>query len=252
MDRYKRIIDRLKNRNVDIKTALLFKKPEYLSIANEAIKDMEKRKYKRYSIKDYNQILLNLSDDKIFEKSCEIYLKNKDKVTRPSLTFVKNHYKKKDKYNPFNLMVNKIKKKKYRKTSDFDQYAAMVRQMKNSPDYDFMIQFDDIEKLRFLFLSIKNHHRKLKFDFTKEEKTNFISKFYYDKNFNYFYDKYLETGDKFLRPSLDHKMPRSKGGDNSLENLQFISYLENIAKSDMTLEEWNKTKNNLDKYFIKS
>lgn len=38
--------------------------------------------------------------------------------------------------------------------------------------------------------------------------------------------------------SLDHKMPTSRGGDHSIDNLQWVSSLINRMKTDMTHEEF--------------
>lgn len=38
--------------------------------------------------------------------------------------------------------------------------------------------------------------------------------------------------------SFDHKIPVSRGGDNSLSNLGLCLYKANLSKSDMTLEEY--------------
>ena len=38
--------------------------------------------------------------------------------------------------------------------------------------------------------------------------------------------------------SLDHILPKSKGGDNSLDNLGFLKSNVNYAKSDMTVDEF--------------
>lgn len=37
---------------------------------------------------------------------------------------------------------------------------------------------------------------------------------------------------------FDHKIPTSRGGDNSLENLQILSRQANLAKSDLTNDEF--------------
>jgi hypothetical protein len=51
------------------------------------------------------------------------------------------------------------------------------------------------------------------------------------------------TGDvlDWKRPAeceIDHKQPRSKGGENTIENLQILSRAANQAKGDMTHEEF--------------
>ncbi len=80
---------------------------------------------------------------------------------------------------------------------------------------------------------------------------SFIEKFYYDINFNRLYKNYLDSNnDKYKKPSLDHITPRSKGGKNDLENLRFITYLENMCKRDMTLNEWENIKQRLGEYFL--
>ena len=38
--------------------------------------------------------------------------------------------------------------------------------------------------------------------------------------------------------SLDHIMPRSRGGENSLDNCQIVTRQVNMAKSDLTTEEF--------------
>ena len=49
-----------------------------------------------------------------------------------------------------------------------------------------------------------------------------------------FYDWY--------KPSLDHIVPKSRGGDNSLDNLQYLTVFENLSKRDMTMIEWEEFK----------
>jgi len=48
-------------------------------------------------------------------------------------------------------------------------------------------------------------------------------------------------------------MPKSRGGTNELNNLQFLTLFENLNKRDMTMEEWNNFKketNTHSNYFI--
>ncbi len=58
-----------------------------------------------------------------------------------------------------------------------------------------------------------------------------------------------------LKPSIDHIIPKSRGGSNDKENLQFLTLFENLAKRDMTQEEWNNFKKNThtqSDYFIEN
>ena len=62
---------------------------------------------------------------------------------------------------------------------------------------------------------------------------------------NVFYD--------WAKPSIDHIIPKVKGGTNELNNLQFLTTFENLSKRDMTMEEWDSFKkitNTHSNYFI--
>ncbi len=56
---------------------------------------------------------------------------------------------------------------------------------------------------------------------------------------------------KWLKPSLDHiNFISNKCIVDDLDNWQFLTWIENRAKFNMSQEEWNKIKNNLSDYFI--
>ena len=61
---------------------------------------------------------------------------------------------------------------------------------------------------------------------------------------------YKRGKEKYKKPSLDHIVPKSKGGTNDIENLQFLSWFENRCKNDMSKEDWNNLKLNIQEYFI--
>ena len=49
---------------------------------------------------------------------------------------------------------------------------------------------------------------------------------------------------------LDHIQAKCNGGKlNVINNLQFISWLENRAKVDIEQTEWNKIKQRINEYF---
>lgn len=67
------------------------------------------------------------------------------------------------------------------------------------------------------------------------------------KKENTFYD--------WAKPSLDHIIPLSKGGTQKISNLQILTVFENLAKRDMTMEEWKNFKketNTTSNYFIEN
>lgn len=109
---------------------------------------------------------------------------------------------------------------------------------------DFLEKFNDFKKYLFL-------HKQFTITFGASSDLiiykNFIEKFYVDKNFNLIYNKWnknnpYNTFYNWAKPSLDHIIPKSRGGLNSIENVQFLTVFENLAKRDMTMQEWQNFK----------
>jgi len=115
---------------------------------------------------------------------------------------------------------------------------------------EWLMQFDDIEKLKCLNRAITP--RDLRFNVDTEWYKDYVLKFYYDKQFNDIYSKWLSGGkkDKYLMPSLDHINPKANKGDNNLDNLCFLTWFENRAKNDMSLDDWQEMKRNRKEYLI--
>lgn len=92
------------------------------------------------------------------------------------------------------------------------------------------------------------------------EYVNTLKTLYFDKQFNAIYNFWLKqdknnTYYDWAKPSLDHKIPKSKGGTHHLDNLQILTVFENLSKRDMTLEEWEDFKrktNTTSDYYIEN
>lgn len=127
----------------------------------------------------------------------------------------------------------------------------VLKNMKAHLKYDVTIEwlskFEDIEKLKYLNRSLS---RKRDCEgFTTEIYIQFIERFYVDNKFNELYYKWIETNDKWIKPSLDHIEAKCNGGSLLIDNLQFISWLENRSKVDIEQTEWNKIKQRINEYF---
>ena len=123
----------------------------------------------------------------------------------------------------------------------------MKGHLKYDVSFEWLNSFEDIRKLQYLNISFS---RKRDCEgFTTELYIEFIEKFYNDEKFSYLYDEWIKTNDVWIKPSLDHIIPKSKGGKlNIITNLQFISWFENRAKFNLTQEQWNKIKEKIDEY----
>lgn len=108
---------------------------------------------------------------------------------------------------------------------------------------EWLDSFDDFDK----FLLIHRCYRRVVGDISylnKEEYKKIINSFYYQEQFNKIYqfwkqENKTDTFYDWAKPSVDHIIPKAKGGTNELNNLQFLTVFENLCKRDMTMDEWN-------------
>lgn len=137
-----------------------------------------------------------------------------------------------------------------KKMSKDTLYKNMVTHLRYDVSLDWLMRFEDIEKLKFLNKTITRERDSR--HFTTELYVKYIEKFYIDDRFNYIYEVWLASGkEKYLRPSLDHIIPKSKGGSlTDIDNLRFLTWFENRCKNDLSLHEWERIKANVGSYFI--
>lgn len=112
---------------------------------------------------------------------------------------------------------------------------------------DWVKEHKDWDK--FIFVA-KLKRRGKQWNWSTEQYKEFIDYVYYDERFNTIYDKWKSTGNKWFKPSLDHKTPLSRGGSNELHNFKIITWFENQTKLAKTQDEWDIIKENIQEYFI--
>lgn len=121
---------------------------------------------------------------------------------------------------------------------------------------EYLESFNDFDKYLFIHKAIRST---IGIELlSKEQYKEYINYFYFDNQFNMIYDfwKKQEKNNTFYdwaKPSLDHIIPLSRGGRNEKENLHFLTVFENLAKRDMTLDEWTAFKiktNTTSDYFV--
>lgn len=147
----------------------------------------------------------------------------------------------------YKIMYNSsIRSYVYNKKSLYKNMKAHIR---FNISLEWLMQFDDIDKVKLLNRAISDRNGRWGAD--TEWYKSYIEKFYYDDKYNKIYHSYIESGfDDYLRPSLDHIVPKSSNGTNDINNLRFITWFENRAKNNMSLERWEYVKANIHKYLI--
>ena len=122
--------------------------------------------------------------------------------------------------------------------------AHLVATSKMPLTMEYVEKFNDFKKYAFLHKTfVKFNKDCTDFQFYSE----FMDKFYNEKQFNAVYNNWNNkyktninnTFYNWYKPSLDHILPKSKGGKNEVSNYQFLTVFENLGKRDMTNDEWN-------------
>lgn len=137
---------------------------------------------------------------------------------------------------------------------------AFLASVRKDLKFDFIDKFPDFEKFLLIHKLLMQGTRNYYVTVPINEYEDTINYFYNDVQFNKIYQfwKQHEKDNTFYdwaKPSLDHINPKSKGGENKKENLQFLTVFENLAKRDMSMEEWNQFKKNThttSDYFIEN
>lgn len=151
-----------------------------------------------------------------------------------------------------NIETRQYKHARGKRKFDCDKlraYNNMLHHLRFSVSIEWLVGFDDIEKFKTLNRCITN--RDNRFCESTDWYVCYIEKFYSDKQFNLIYNKWVGSGKQlYLKPSIDHIHPKSEGGGNELDNLQFLTWFENRCKNNMSQDVWDSIKQNIQEYFV--
>lgn len=226
---------------IKLKHIEMFITPDHFSFFNTLVLNFETKKSLKISDSLYLKLIKRFSKCDDLYKCFLFSLENKD-IKYPSLeteVFKNGNLK----LNPESFYIKPTKNKKVKYNTSLSSVLSKSRFNLVAQDFEGI---NDIEKFRFLLSCVRSRDKKRQFNFTDEDFLNYINKFYFCKKFNRLYRLYLKNNKlKQLRPSLDHIVPRSLGGSNNLDNLEFITFFENCAKLDCPPSVWKKIKENI-------
>lgn len=130
-------------------------------------------------------------------------------------------------------------------------YAFLMTSKIPNLSIDWLFHFKDFDKFLFIHRALQRTTDLVLYQLPLQEYQNMIEYFYKNEQFNILYSNWkksilnsISTYYDWWKPSLDHIIPKSKGGTDSLDNLQFLTVFENLAKRDLTMDEWNQFKKN--------
>lgn len=144
----------------------------------------------------------------------------------------------------------------------YRKIRAFLASARNGITEKFVEQFsDNFEDFLFVHKMLTHitsgYYRKCPI----EEYEKAILYFINDKQFWSVYNFWKQYSNKtstfydLAKPSIDHKVPSSKGGTDTLDNIQVLTVFENLAKRDMTWDEWQNFKiqtHSTSDYFIEN
>lgn len=137
--------------------------------------------------------------------------------------------------------------------------AAFIKTSRKDLSMEYLSHFDNFEKFLLIHKAFVRTTNIDIINLPLQEYKEYIEYFYYNKQFNVVYDFWKKnkiisnTYYDWAKPSLDHIIPKSKGGTETLNNLQFLTLFENLCKKDLTQQEWDsfkKSTNTTSDYFI--